>query len=249
MRFVLSFTALAIAAAALTACGGSDLADSLNIGSPRARLVNAMPNGPSVQLYRNDNLQTDAGTLAYEQASKYFDTVTATSTWSLRDASAGTQVGSTSMRVVGSTRYTLVAFPGAGTQADMVQFSDPYDFALGKKNARLRVVNGSANAGAVDVYVTALNADLSSATPVIGSVGYEGVGPSSGADSYVLGAGSYKLVVTAAGTKTIYFEGTLTAKDDDDLLLVTLPTSSTSGGIKVLEVPSDSDESNFEIPG
>ncbi len=248
MRFALHLALLAATAGALSACGGEDLADALNIGSPRARLVNAIPNGPSVQLYRDDNLQSDAGTLGYEQASKYFDTVVTTSTWTLRDASSNTQVGSTSLRVAGSTRYTLVAFAGAGTQADIAQISDPYDFDLGKKNARVRVVNGSSNAGTFDLYLTALGADLASATPVMTSVGYEGVSPASGANSTTISAGTYKLTITTAGTRNVLFNGTLAAKNDDDLLLLTLPKSTAAGDIKVLDVPSDTDQSNFEIP-
>jgi hypothetical protein len=119
MRLAFNTALVAATLATLSACGGNDVADALNIGAPRARLVNAMPAGPGLQLYRNDNLQADAGTPAYEQASKYFDTVTATSTWSLRDAASGAQIGSTAMRTAGSTRYTLVAFAGTGTQADI----------------------------------------------------------------------------------------------------------------------------------
>ncbi len=249
MRLASNFALLVAAAATLSACGGNDLADALNIGSPRARLVNAIPGGAGLQLYRNDNLQSDAGTLAYEQASKYFDTVTATSTWSLRDATSGQQVGSTSMRVDGSTRYTLVAFAGAGTQADMVQISDPFNFDLTANKARVRVVNGSSNSGAFDLYLTAVGADLASATPVMTNVAYQGVSPASGADSYTFGYGAYELRITTAGTKTVLFDGTLTARIDDDLLLVTLPRSSDVGDIKVLEVPSATDQANFEIPG
>jgi hypothetical protein len=249
MRLASHIALLAAAAATLSACGGNDVADALNIGAPRARLVNAIPAGPSLQLYRNDTLQSDAGTPTYEQASKYFDTVTTTSTWSLRDASSGLQVGSTSMRVAGSTRYTLVAFAGAGTQADMVQISDPYNFDLGANKARVRVVNGSSNSGAIDLYLTAVGADLASATPVMSNVAYQGASPASGADSTTIGYGGYELRITAAGTKTVLFDGTLTARIDDDLLLVTLPRSSAAGDIKVLDIPSATDQANFEIPG
>ena len=249
MRLASNFALLTAAATALSACGGNDVADALNIGAPRARLVNAIPGGPDLQLYRNDNLQSDAGTLAYEQASKYVDTVTATSTWSLRDAASGLQVGSTSMRVAGSTRYTLVAFAGAGTQADMLQISDPYDFDLGADKARVRVVNGSSNSGAFDLYLTAVGADLASATPVMSDVAYEDASPASGSDSYTFGYGTYELRITAAGTKTVLFDGTLTARIDDDLLLVTLPKSSAAGDIEVLEIPSATGQADTVIPG
>ncbi len=121
-------------------------------------------------------------------------------------------------------------------------------FDLGKKNARVRVVNGSSNSGTFDLYLTAVGSDLASASPVLSSVSYEGMSPASGIDSYTISAGTYQLTITAGGTKTVLFNGTLVAKNDDDLLLVTLPKSSAVGDIKVLDIPSDTSQSNFELP-
>ncbi|MEP6502070.1 MAG: DUF4397 domain-containing protein [Betaproteobacteria bacterium] len=249
MNVLSKTTLLACTALALGACGGNDVADALNIGSPRARVVNAIVDGPSVQVYRNSDLQSDAGTLAYAQSSKYFDTVETTSTWSLRDASSGTRVGSTSLRTAGSTRYTLVAVAGSSTQADLLQVSDPYDFALGTDKARVRIVNASSAAGTVDVYLSAVGADIASLAPTLSAVAYEGASPASGSNSYTLSAGSYELRLTAAGSKTVLFDGTLSAGEDDDLLLVTLPKADGATGIRVRRIPTDGDAADSDLPG
>ena len=52
--------------------------------------------------------------------------------------------------------------------------------------------------------------------------------------------------LTPAATKTVFFSGALNAGDHDDLLLVTLPTSD-GLGVKILDIPSASGESNADI--
>lgn len=239
-----------LAALALTACGGGGsggIGDQLNISSPSARIVNAMPSDPTLELFRNSDQQTDAGTPTYEESSKYFETVEATSTWSVRDASTGMQIGATSVDASGSTRYTLVAFPDGATQATLMQIADPYDVGITSDSARVRVVNGSPNSGTFDFYLTAPGVDLNTVSPTLGSVAYENAVPVSGTDSYSFPGSTYELRLTYAGTKTVFFDGTLSAASNDDLLLVTLPASSAAGDVKILDIPSASDELNTEI--
>lgn len=250
MRLLTTFTLAASTALVLTACGGGGsggIGDQLNLSSPSARLVNAMPAGPALQLYRNADLQTDAGTPTYEQSSKYFETVTATSTWSVRDASTGMQIGSTSVAAAGSTRYTLIAFPNTTTGADLVQISDPYDVSLTADNARVRVVNGSPNSSTFDVYMTAPGVDINTVSPTLASIAYEQAMPASGSDSYSFPGATYELRLTLAGTKTVFFDGTFSAASNDDVLLMTLPNSDVPGDVKVLDIPSANDEQNSEI--
>ena len=138
MNDLLKLAILAGTTLALTACGGDDVAQALNLGAPQARFANAVQGSQTLALYRKGDPQTSAGTQSYEGASKYFDTVNATSTWDVRDAAAGTELGTTSMRVENATRYTIVALPGSGTMYNLLQISDPYDNAL-TSNARVRI--------------------------------------------------------------------------------------------------------------
>ena len=245
MNTSLKLALLSGIALALTACGGNDVAQALNLGAPQARFVNAVPNSPALALYRKGELQGDAGTQGYEGASKYFDTVNVTSTWDVRDAAAGTELGTTSMRAENATRYTIVGLPGSGTMYNLLQISDPYGNAV-SSNARVRIVKGDSVAGTMDVYITAPGADISGATPTMAAVAGQTPSPASGVDSYSLASGIYQVRLTAAGTKTVFFSGALDLGDHDDVLLVTLPTSD-GLGVKILDIPSASGESNIDI--
>ena len=245
MNTPLKLALLAGIALALTACGGNDVAQALNLGAPQARFVNAVPNSPTLALYRKGELQGDAGTQGYEGASKYFDTVNVTSTWDVRDAAAGTELGTTSMRAENATRYTIVGLPGSGTMYNLLQISDPYGNAV-SSHARVRIVKGDSVAGTMDVYITAPGVDISGATPTMAAVAGQTPSPASGVDSYSLASGIYQVRLTAAGTKTVFFSGALDLGDHDDVLLVTLPTSD-GLGVKILDIPSASGESNVDI--
>jgi len=243
----LGLLAVVCASVISTACGGDggDFEQSLNIGPPQVRLVDAAPDSPLLRLYRKDELQAGAGTQGYEGASKYFDSVAVTSDWSVRDSGSGTQVGTTSMRVENATRYTLVALPGAGNGLSLLQFSDPYSNALTEK-ARVRVVNGNLQSGSVDVYLTPVGADISSSSPTLAGIATAAVKPNSGDNSYSLARGTYQLRLTAAGSKVVTFRATIELGDHEDLLLVTLPATA-GGGTKILAVQSDPDAGNFDI--
>jgi hypothetical protein len=245
MNTLFKLATLAGTALALAACGGNDVAQALNLGAPQARFVNAVPDSPTLALYRKGDLQSDAGTQAYEGASKYFDTVNVTSTWDVRAAAAGTELGTTSMRAENETRYTIVALPGSGTMVNLLQISDPYSNAVTSKG-RVRIVKGDTVEGTMDVYITAPGADISGATPTMAAVSSQTPSPASGADSYSLASGVYQVRLTPTGTKTVFFSGALNVGDHDDLLLVTLPTSD-GLGVKILDIPSGSGESNSDI--
>ena len=248
MNFHLKLALLGLIAGtalALTACGGDEVAQALNLGAPQARFVNAVPGSPALALYRKGELQDSAGTQAYEGASKYYDTVDVTSTWDVRDAASGTELGTTSLRAENATRYTIVALPSAGSMYNLLQISDPYGNAV-SSNARVRVVNGAAAAGTMDVYITAPGAELSGATPAMVSVGSQSASPASGTDSYSLAGGVYQIRLTTAGTRTVFFSAALAIGDHDDVLLVTLPTSD-GAGVKILDIPSGTNESNSDL--
>jgi len=231
---------------ALAACGGGDTAESLNIGPGQVRFVNAAPGSPSLALYRKDDMENEAGVQAYEGASKYYDTVNVTSDWSARDAITGTQLAVTSMRVENGTLYTLVALPGSGGAYKLLQISDPYNKPLDSDRARVRIVNGTPEVGSFDVYITAVGADIGSATPAMAGVAGQMPSPASGSDSFMIGDGTYQIRLTGAGSKSVFFSGTFKLGNDDDVLLITLPGAA-SGEVKILDIPAGKTQSNTEI--
>ena len=82
---------LAILPAVLAACGGSDdsFDDRADIADPKMRLVHAIPGGPNVTLFRDDQTQgAEVTNMPYKGASNYFDTGRGTHKWDVRTAAS-----------------------------------------------------------------------------------------------------------------------------------------------------------------
>jgi hypothetical protein len=112
-----------------------------------------------------------------------------------RTADTNTTVATIGISVTASQDRTIYAIGGAsGTAVTAFQTVD--DNALpASGQARIRVVHLSPTAGAVDIFVTAVGADLATATPTLSNVANQT------ASSYLLlAAGTYQVRVVRAGT-------------------------------------------------
>jgi len=112
-----------------------------------------------------------------------------------RTADTNVTVATIPFTVSDNQDRTIYAIGGTGgsTVASLITNDDNPAPSAGQ--ARLRVVHLSPTAGAVDVFVTAVGADLATATPTLTSVA------SQGASAYVsLAAGTYQVRVVPAGT-------------------------------------------------
>lgn len=112
-----------------------------------------------------------------------------------RTADTLTTVATVNFTVTDRQDRTVYAIGGAlGTAVSAFQTVD--DNALpASGQARVRVVHLSPTAGAVDVFVTAVGADLATATPTLSNVAYQT------ASSYLpVAAGTYQVRVVPAGT-------------------------------------------------
>ncbi|KNZ31883.1 MAG: lipoprotein [Methylibium sp. NZG] len=227
----------------LTACGGGDdsLDDRLDLADPKVRLVHAAPLAPNVTLFRNDlTIAADVTNVPYKGASRYFDVATSTERWDVRTATTpALNVGSSTFDARRGTRYTLVALPDANSITEVALISDPYNKGITSDNARVRVYNASANAGGVDVYLTAPATDIATVAPNFGNVGYKQAVPASGNDSLEVEGGSYRVRMTTAGTKNVIFNATVELAKNADWLLTSVPGSLTPNDVRVLVVKSD----------
>ncbi|GAA0764601.1 DUF4397 domain-containing protein [Ideonella azotifigens] len=233
------------AVSALSACGGGDTADSLNLGSAQARFINAAPGSPSLTLYRKGNYETSAGVQAYEGTSKYYDTPSVTSDWAIHDSTVGTVLATTSLNTENATNYTLVALPD-GTGYKLMTISDPYDKPVDSNRARVRILNGSPLTGTYDVYITPPGTDLATVSPNMASVASQAAVPASGANSVFIGSGTYQVRLTPAGSKTAFYSASMTVGDDDDELLISLP-SDDGLNVQLLDVRHGSTQDNLLI--
>jgi len=234
--------ALAVITATLAACGGGNsFDDRTNIADPVVRLVNAVPVGPNVSLFRDNQAQGAAVTnMPYKGASNYFDTDRGTHTWEVRTAtnpsvSLGTQTFETSS----GNKYTLIAVPNSGSVTEVALISDPFNKSLTSDNARVRVFNAAFNTPNVDVYITAPTTDINTVAPTMAGAAYKQAVPTSGSDSIELEGGNYTLRLTAVGTKSVLFTAPVSPPKDADWLLVPVPASVTPGDVHVLVVQSD----------
>jgi Domain of unknown function (DUF4397) len=223
-------------ASGLSACGGGDTADRLDIANPAVRFVHASPIAPNLTLYRDTVAQAQATDIPYLGASNYYDVDMSTTDWSVKTTVASLTLGSVSVVPVRGNKYTIVALPASSADSSVYLITDPYNKPLGSSSTRLRVMNASFNASNIDVYMNPVGTDITPAgvTPTIAATAYKTSGPASGTDSVDIPGGTYQLTVTLAGTKTALFKGPLTFDTNRDILLLTVPDTLLPGAIKVL---------------
>lgn len=220
----------------VAACGGDDTDDRLDVADPTVRFVHASPLAPNVTLYREDLAQADATNVSYRFASNYFDVSTVSANWQVKTATGAIEIGEVAVPATRGNKYTIVAVPSSSTENSIYLIADPYNKKLTANNARIRLMNAAFNSGTVDVYFNAPNTDITPAavTPSIAGTAYRTSGPATGNDSLDIDGGTYQLTITTTGTKTVLFRGNIGIANNQDLLLLTVPDISLSGGIRAL---------------
>ncbi|MEP7296250.1 MAG: DUF4397 domain-containing protein [Burkholderiales bacterium] len=233
---------------ALAACGG-DVADRLDVADPVVRFVHASSIAPNLTLYRAAAAQADATNVAYPFASNYFDVDMGASDWIVKTSAGGVTLGTVPIDPVRGNRYTIVALPASSVDSSTYLIVDPYNKPLGSSSSHLRLMNASFNASNIDLYMTGIGASITApgANPLIAATAYKTSGPASGNDSVDIGAGTWQVTITTAGTKTILFNGFVTIADNQDVLLLTVPSTVTPGAINTL-VKIDGVAGATEVP-
>ena len=220
MRAPSSFLSVpAILAALLLA--GCDVAGSG--GDAYVRVVNASMDYASVDLYLDDKLKI--ASTGYQSASSYLKVDSDSYDVEFRRSGSSGALGSYNTDLEGDERLTwLVLGPSGDFQVIAIDESrDPAD----KDESLLRVVNAASDAGSVDVYLTDATTDLDDVSPDYSAVATDAL---AGEGLVNLDAGTYRLRVTAAGSKTDV------RLDRPDLVLAskgvyTLVVTGTTGGV------------------
>lgn len=233
----------------LAACGGGDdsVDDRLNLADPKVRFVHAYEGGAAVGLYRNGGTIGGVDNVNYRFASNYFDVSSTAADYSVRTTIGGVQVSNVNLDPHQGDKYTFIAYAGTlGVPATLL-IEDPYNKSLTSNDARVRVVNASNNTSAIDVYLTPAATDINTVSPNYGNVALGTAVPGSGADSAEFAANNYQLRITTAGSKTVIFSAPLSLAQNQDLLLITVPSGLLPGEVKVLAVTADSGTTATEI--
>ena len=194
----------------LLVSSGQDAFEIFDAQTPaEVRVIHAVPDAPAVDVYINDAMAMGAPTiedLAYPQA---FPTPVPAGSDSYAALEAGTNnvlvtvannggavaIEATDLELAAGQQYSVYA---AGTLATIAPFVTEDDDRSVATEARVRIIHLAPSAGLVDIYVTAVGADIADENPTLEDVDFQ-------ADTgYLSLAGmSYDVTVTLADTKTI----------------------------------------------
>ncbi|MDC8786560.1 DUF4397 domain-containing protein [Roseateles koreensis] len=186
MRFKPWALGLTLAGAALlSACGGGGSSNHTNV-----RLLNASVSYSSLDFAVNST--TINSKVAYGAVGAYGSVDTGSTSSQLLDSVNGSAVLSWTPTLAGNSNYTVIAYGWAGAvKQTLLQETESTPDA---NKAKLLLLNLAADAGALDLYVTAANNtdSLSTYTPVatniLGSSGYN-----------LMTSGTYRLTLTGTG--------------------------------------------------
>jgi len=198
----LKLLTLLLAATALTAACDDDDDNTGPEGEARIRVVHASPDAPEVDVLLDDTeVLSD---VPYLVASGYLETSAGDHNLKVNAAGTTTTVIDADATLVDGTDYTVIA-SGLVAEIEPIVLEDD-NSAPAAGNVRVRAIHGAPSAPAVDVYVTAPEADLDAATPVLTNVAFGAVAP------YLeVPAGDYQVRVTPAGTTIVVIDsGALT---------------------------------------
>ncbi len=182
-----------LATLAVSACDDdSDVTAPATIA--QLRVVHASPDAPNVDVLVD---KTAALTnVAYKAASTYLQVPSGSRNLKVRATGTTTVVIDQTATLDQGSAYTVIATGRVASIAPLVLTDDQTNPAAG--NVRVRLVHASPTAGNVDIYVTGPTADITTATPTLANVGFRV------ASNYLeVPAGTYRVRVTPAGTKTV----------------------------------------------
>jgi hypothetical protein len=182
-----------LATLAVSACDDdSDVTAPATIA--QLRVVHASPDAPNVDvLVDNTAALTN---VAYKAASTYLQVPSGSRNLKVRATGTTTVVIDQTATLDQGSAYTVIATGRVASIAPLVLTDDQTNPAAG--NVRVRLVHASPTAGNVDIYVTGPTADITTATPTLANVRFRV------ASNYLeVPAGTYRVRVTPAGTKTV----------------------------------------------
>ena len=228
-------TLTGLTALALTACGNESVGDALGTGEPEIRFAHAARNAPAVTLDRNGVAATQASNVSYEFVADYWTIDTGPATWGVTETATGSSIGTVTFDPDRGHRYTILAVTESLTSTSLVTIDDPTKASLTSDDGLVRVVNASLLTQRIDVYLSALDQDISALSPDFPNVDFKSASPPSGADSLRRRGVTYKVSVTPAGTKVVLFQGTLAVPENRDMLLIAVPSvGDSAAGVRLL---------------
>ena len=187
----------------LGSCNGGNGVATVASTKSNVRIVNLIPNANApIDVTLNGALF--AAGVPFETILPYqqINAITLNNPTSTLQATVSGSVSSlitTTIAPLGETNYSYIMF-GPVSQA-IGQFVNDSIVDSGAGNFNVRVVNGAAGIGAVDVYLTPVGTDLNSVSQTVAGVAY-----GSATGFATLAVGAFELRVTPAGAKNVIFD-------------------------------------------
>jgi hypothetical protein len=144
------------------------------------------------------NAEVAISSLAYKQGSPYLGMLTGGHLLHLVNAATplGTPRVSRKLEFIPGSQTILVV--NRSSDLDVLLFPDTNVPSTTADNTFVRLIHAAPGLSSVDIYVTATDTDLATATPIFTSIAYKTATP------YLdVPGGNYRIRVTAAGSKTV----------------------------------------------
>lgn len=170
------------------ACGG---------GGANLQFFNASPDGPSLDV----SLDNDIFLFGIESETfvQYREVDAGSSTLRLVEAGTSRILGEAPVSLVKNQDYTLIAL---GSAADLEPLLLTDDNSIDQEStAKVRLVNASPSAGALDFYLTNPGVDIAGVNPLVSDLAFGDV-----SEYLIVGANTYQVRATLTGTKTVVID-------------------------------------------
>jgi len=170
-------------------------------GPPLIRVINLIPDAPSITVTLDNNSSPLVAGLPFENFSQYQQTDQAIHVFTVSVPGGQSNIVTSTNPIVLGVNYTFIVY-GTVQAAKSQLIVDSVVLFPGNGTFDLRAFNVANGTPAVDIYLTAPGADISQTAPVIQNAAYATLGPFGTVNM----TGPFELRITPANTKDVVFD-------------------------------------------